>query len=124
MAAARLLVDVHTHVYLPRYASLLRTRTSVPRILSATTPEGRTEERLVILDDEPSGGRPVGAQYWDREEKLKFMDRHGIDISVVRCVFYVFMHTSVTQGSCNTTVPPTHGLIFSLQPRPINWLWS
>jgi len=23
-------------------------------------------------------------QYWDRDEKLKFMDRHGIDISFVR----------------------------------------
>ncbi|TFK43697.1 hypothetical protein BDQ12DRAFT_643320 [Crucibulum laeve] len=82
-AAGRLLVDIHTHVYLPRYASLLRKRTSVPLIRSATTREGTTEERLLILDHEPSGGRPVGAQYWDREEKLKFMDRHGIDVSVV-----------------------------------------
>jgi len=85
MASAKLLVDVHTHVYLPQYASLLRARTEVPRILSSTR-EGKAEERLLILDNEPSGGRPVGAQYWDREEKLRFMDRHGIDISVVRCV--------------------------------------
>ena len=26
----------------------------------------------------------VYRQYWDKEEKLKFMDRHGIDISFVR----------------------------------------
>ncbi|KAG8860108.1 hypothetical protein FRB96_004131 [Tulasnella sp. 330] len=45
--------------------------------------KGQQEERLVILDDEPSGGRPVGPQYWDRGEKLTFMDKHGIDISVV-----------------------------------------
>lgn len=83
MAAARLLVDVHTHVYLPRYVSMLRSRTSVPRILSA---EGQTGERLLILDHEPSGGRPVGSQYWDQAEKLKFMDRHGINVSVVRSV--------------------------------------
>ncbi|KAF9464359.1 hypothetical protein BDZ94DRAFT_1216363 [Collybia nuda] len=83
MASRKLLVDIHTHVYLPRYASLLRTRTSVPFIRSSTTRDGKSEERLLILDHEPSGGRPVGPQYWDREEKLKFMDRHGIDVSVV-----------------------------------------
>ncbi|TFK92829.1 amidohydrolase 2 [Polyporus arcularius HHB13444] len=84
MSAQRLLVDIHTHVYLPRYAAFLRSRTSVPRIFTRTSPEsGKPEERLLILDDEPSGGRPIGAQYWDRDEKLKFMDRHAIDVSVV-----------------------------------------
>lgn len=81
--ASKLLVDIHTHVYLPRYASLLRSRTSVPFIRS-TIRDGKSDDRLLILDHEPSGGRPVGPQYWDREEKLKFMDRHGIDVSVVR----------------------------------------
>jgi len=80
---SRLLIDVHNHLYLPRYASLLRSRQVAPRILSRTTPQGGTEERLLILDDEPSGGRPVGPRYWDREVKLKFMDQHGIDISIV-----------------------------------------
>ncbi|KAG9032235.1 hypothetical protein FRB95_001714 [Tulasnella sp. JGI-2019a] len=83
MAARSILVDVHSHVYLPRYATYLRSRTSVPRILTRTTPQGQKEDRLIILDDEPSGGRPVGPQYWDRGEKLKFMDKHGINISVV-----------------------------------------
>ncbi|KIY49402.1 amidohydrolase 2 [Fistulina hepatica ATCC 64428] len=80
--AARLLVDVHTHVYLPRYASMLRSRTSVPRILTLQI-QGKDEDRLIILDHEPSDGRPVGAQYWDRTEKLNFMNKHGIDISIV-----------------------------------------
>lgn len=63
MSAQRLLVDIHTHVYLPRYAAFLRSRTSVPRIFTRTSPEsGKPEERLLILDDEPSGGRPIGAQ--------------------------------------------------------------
>ncbi|KZT29337.1 amidohydrolase 2 [Neolentinus lepideus HHB14362 ss-1] len=84
MAARKLLIDVHTHVYLPRYASVLRSRPTAPRILSRPTPNGSgTEERLVILENEPSGGRPVGPQYWDRDEKLSFMDKHGIDISIV-----------------------------------------
>ena len=63
MATPRLLVDVHTHVYLPRYASVLRSRTVAPRILTRSSgPEGKPEERLLILENEPSGGRPVGAQ--------------------------------------------------------------
>jgi len=65
--ASKLLVDIHTHVYLPRYATLLRSRSSVPFIRTNTTPEGVTEDRLLILDHEPNGGRPVGPQYWDRE---------------------------------------------------------
>lgn len=100
---AKLLVDIHTHVYLPRYTALLRSRLSVPLIRSIINSEGVAEDRLLILDHEPSGGRPVGPQYWDREgtrllclepsfqqcllsnsEKLNFMDKHGIDISVVR----------------------------------------
>ena len=60
--ASRLLVDIHTHVYLPRYAAFLRSRAAVPRIFTRTSPEGRQEERLLILDDEPSSGRPIGAQ--------------------------------------------------------------
>lgn len=79
-AARPLLVDIHTHVYLPRYASILRSRTSAPRILTRKTPEGKDDDRLLILDNESEavGGRPVGGQYWDRGEKLGFMDRHGI----------------------------------------------
>ncbi|KAF7798334.1 hypothetical protein EIP86_009555 [Pleurotus ostreatoroseus] len=85
MASRKLLVDIHTHAYLPRYAAFLRARSTAPRIFTRPSADanGTPEERLLILDDEPSGGRPVGAQYWDREEKLKFMDRHGIDVSVV-----------------------------------------
>lgn len=55
------IVDVHTHVYLPRYAAELRARTSAPRILNWTNGT-KTEERLLILDGEPSGGRPIGPQ--------------------------------------------------------------
>jgi len=68
--ASRMLVDIHTHVYLPRYAAVLRSRSSVPFIRSSITPDGKTDERLLILDHEPSGGRPVGPQYWDREGSI------------------------------------------------------
>lgn len=75
-----LLVDIHTHVYLPRYANILRTRTQAPRILTRTGPDGKPDDRLLILDNESEavGGRPVGPQYWDRSEKLNFMNTHGI----------------------------------------------
>ena len=62
MSIHRLLVDVHTHVYLPRYTSLLRSRSAAPRIYTRNAPNGLVEDRLLILDDEPSGGRPVGPQ--------------------------------------------------------------
>lgn len=64
MSTRKLLVDVHTHVYLPRYASFLRGRAVAPRIFSRPVPDqpGVKEDRLVILDNEPSGGRPVGPQ--------------------------------------------------------------
>ncbi|KAG8834154.1 hypothetical protein FRC17_009414 [Serendipita sp. 399] len=78
MSLKQLLIDVHTHCYLPRYAAFLRQRAHVPKIFTRGN-----EERLLILDDEPSAGRPVGPQYWDRDEKLKFMDVHGIDVSIV-----------------------------------------
>ncbi|KAI6003700.1 amidohydrolase 2 [Pisolithus albus] len=74
-------VDVHTHVYFPRYAAELRARSSAPRILTREGADGKTEERLLILDGEPGSGRPVGPQYWDREEKLEFMKRHHIHVS-------------------------------------------
>lgn len=64
MSTRRLLVDVHTHVYLPRYASFLRARALPPRIFSRPAPDepGVEEDRLVILENEPAGGRPVGPQ--------------------------------------------------------------
>jgi len=88
-------VDIHTHIYLPRYCTLLRSRTSVPRILTSNR-DGKPDDRLLILDHEPSGGRPVGPHYWERDEKIKFMDRHGIDLSVVSTAnpWLDFLHPS------------------------------
>ena len=53
----QLLVDVHTHCYLPRYSAFLRQRNLAPRIFKSGD-----QERLLILDDEPAAGRPVGPQ--------------------------------------------------------------
>ncbi|KAF7731787.1 hypothetical protein EC973_008302 [Apophysomyces ossiformis] len=77
---------VHTHVYLDEYLEILRNRTTVPRILPPLEPG--QDERLLILPDEDKdestrNGRTIGAAFYDVREKLAFMDKHGIDISVV-----------------------------------------
>ena len=77
------LIDVHTHMYLPRYVSLLRERRQVPYIARRGP-----NERLIILPDEEadgsiSAGRPIGGEFYEVSRKLAFMDHHGIAISVV-----------------------------------------
>jgi len=78
------IVDIHTHIYPPSYISLLESRTSIPYIRSFPP---SPQKRLVILpaEDTPSTsrGRPIGPEYYDIGEKLKFMDKHGIDVSVI-----------------------------------------
>ncbi|GMF30975.1 unnamed protein product [Phytophthora lilii] len=81
-------VDLHTHVYLPRYMDILRARKDVPFVRP-----GLGGERLIILPAEQqqleqqsggiSGGRPIGGEYWDVDNKLRYMDRHGIRTSVL-----------------------------------------
>ncbi|KAI9846965.1 MAG: hypothetical protein M1837_003321 [Sclerophora amabilis] len=80
-------VDIHTHVYPPSYMNLLRSRTSVPYVRTFPPDTG---SRLIILPGEDSAsapstsrGRPIGPDYYDISRKLAFMDRHGIDISVI-----------------------------------------
>jgi aminocarboxymuconate-semialdehyde decarboxylase len=73
-------VDAHSHLYPPAYIDLLRKRSEPPRI---TGEPGR--ERFVLFDHEQrsGGGRPIDSTYWDLDEKLAFMTRHGIDQSVI-----------------------------------------
>ncbi|THX04342.1 amidohydrolase 2 [Aureobasidium pullulans] len=80
-------VDVHTHIYPPAYVSLLRSRSAVPYMRTFPDNPG-AGERLVILPSEDAAnstarGRPIGPEYYEEEEKIKFMDQHNIDISVI-----------------------------------------
>nr|OQO27051.1 hypothetical protein B0A51_07392 [Rachicladosporium sp. CCFEE 5018] len=79
-------VDVHTHVYPPKYMDLLRSRTAVPYVRSFPD-NPAAGDRLVILPAEDtestSRGRPIGSEYFDIKQKVAFMDQHGIDISVI-----------------------------------------
>ncbi|KAG1695282.1 hypothetical protein DVH05_020661 [Phytophthora capsici] len=88
-------IDLHTHVYLPRYMDILRGRKDVPFVRP-----GIGGERLIILPAEQeqleeqqnsmtshsasiSAGRPIGGEYWDVNSKIRYMDRHGIRTSVL-----------------------------------------
>ena len=76
-------VDVHTHIYLPTYVEMLRTRKAVPRVV-----DRNGQSRLLILpgkdeEDSPDAGRPFGREYFDIAGKIRFMDNHGIALSVL-----------------------------------------
>lgn len=78
-------VDVHTHMYPPLLMEVLRSRQTVPYV---RTFDPQIGERLLILPTEENStstakGRPIGAAYYDIKDKIAFMDRHNIDISVL-----------------------------------------
>lgn len=80
-------VDIHTHLYPPAFVSLLERRSCLPLIRRVP---GSDILRLVILpgEDDPSKpieqrGRPVGPDYWDIDQKINFMNKHGIDMSII-----------------------------------------
>lgn len=88
-------VDVHTHMYLPKYMDILLKRTTVPRVIEA---EG--VNRLVILPGEDAEsttaiGRPIGREYYDVQAKLKYMDVHGIQKSVISLANPWFVYVTV-----------------------------
>jgi predicted TIM-barrel fold metal-dependent hydrolase len=90
-------VDTHTHMYPPAYVELLKSRSTIPLVRSFA---GSNDPRLILLQAEvpsleevSSGsddgaslnppGRPLTRHYSSLDQKLHFMDTHGIDISVI-----------------------------------------
>lgn len=56
-----------------RYMDILKKRTDIPRVIELS----RNDFRLVILPGEDKEettniGRPIGAEYWDVQEKLRW----------------------------------------------------
>lgn len=68
--------DVHSHIYPDAYLKHMRGRTAEPCVR-----EVNGQPAFVIFPGE--SGRPMDASYWDIDEKLKFMDRVGIDRTVL-----------------------------------------
>jgi len=76
-------IDVHTHMYTPKYMKILKSRTEIPKVLTING-----EDRLVILPGEEHEktthvGRPIGKEYWSVESKLQYMKNHQITTSVI-----------------------------------------
>jgi aminocarboxymuconate-semialdehyde decarboxylase len=74
-------VDAHSHLYPRSYLELLKTRDSIPRVA-----EHEGAEHFVIFEreaDRPDGGRKLDETFWAVDAKLAYMDRVGIDRSVV-----------------------------------------
>ncbi|KYK60038.1 uracil-5-carboxylate decarboxylase [Drechmeria coniospora] len=93
MVPKNFVVDVHTHMYPPSYIKILETRSTIPIVRSFPH---SSERRLILLESEveslekalkdPSTrppGRPLSSQYTSLDQKIRFMDVHKIDISVI-----------------------------------------
>ncbi len=79
--AAAAVVDAHSHLYPRSYLDLLKTRADIPRVA-----EHDGDEYFVIFRDEQAragGGRRLDETFWDVSAKLAFMDRVGIERTVV-----------------------------------------
>jgi aminocarboxymuconate-semialdehyde decarboxylase len=75
------LVDFHSHVYPRLMIEQYKKREQMPRIAGETG-----DERFIIFPVEqnsPERGRPVPSRHWDLDQKIAFMDAHGISHSVV-----------------------------------------
>lgn len=76
------LVDVHSHSYPRWYIEMLKERSEIPRVSGSGG-----DERFVIFPEEEvptaDGGRPMTDDYWSVDAKLSFMQRHGIDVTVL-----------------------------------------
>jgi aminocarboxymuconate-semialdehyde decarboxylase len=74
-------IDAHSHLYPRSYLELLKTRTEIPRI-----GDHNGAEHFVIFRGEeavPGGGRRLNESFWNVEAKVDYMDRVGIDQTVV-----------------------------------------
>lgn len=78
-------VDIHSHLYPPAYIELLKSRDEIPYVKNfppsdipclCNRPHGKVQPGVLP-------GRPLVSHYYEVSEKIKFMDTHGIDISVL-----------------------------------------
>ena len=87
------IVDVHTHMYPESYMRILAARDTIP--LVRTFPQA-PESRLILLPAELADlkkaendatakppGRPMSSHFVSVEQKIHFMDTHGINMSVI-----------------------------------------
>lgn len=110
--APKVVVDIHTHMYPPTYIKMLESRDEIPMIRSFTTSE---DPRLILLSAELQSlqdaatsskppGRPLTKHYASLEQKIHFMDTHGIGISVISLAnpWLDFVESSVAEKTAET----------------------
>ena len=75
------IVDVHSHFYPRWYLDLLEARPTIPRV----SREDGIERFVIFPEEEAPGhaGRVISEDYWSLEAKLSFMDRFGIDQTIL-----------------------------------------
>lgn len=106
------IVDVHTHVYLPRYMEMLRARSTEPFVFRTD----QKKERLVILPGEHASsatqaGRPIGYK--------SFITK--LDQSTTTLTKNSFSWI-ITQSTFLYSLLQTLGWTFFPKPNPKNWL--
>ncbi|KAH7069460.1 hypothetical protein FB567DRAFT_224438 [Paraphoma chrysanthemicola] len=74
MATKTPVVDIHSHIFSNTWIYLLQSRTTPPYI-------DPTANTLVNRPGVP--GKPLLANLYDVATKIKFMDQHGIDVSIL-----------------------------------------
>lgn len=76
------MIDIHSHIYPLSYLEFLEKRDKAPRVLSI---DGRREFIIFPAEDGPDGdgGREMGAEFWEIDEKTAFMDAFGIDRTIL-----------------------------------------
>jgi len=77
----RTVIDIHSHFYPRWYLDLLEARPSIPRVSRA----GGVERFVIFPEEEAPGhaGRVISEDYWSLEAKIDYMDRFGIDQTIL-----------------------------------------
>jgi aminocarboxymuconate-semialdehyde decarboxylase len=75
------IIDVHSHFYPRWYIDLLRSRTALPKV----TEDADGEKFVIFAEEEQSqeGGRLISDEYWSLDAKISFMERFGIDQTIL-----------------------------------------
>lgn len=72
------LVDLHTHWFSPGAVEHLSKRSKTPRFLKDAQGQWLIERTAALAGIAPSGGFPLGPQWFDIDLRLRHLDEHGV----------------------------------------------
>ncbi len=143
MAVQHQIVDIHTHMYPPKYIDILAARDTIP--LVRTFPSS-PDPRLILLEAElpaleraladpaaPLPGRPLTKAFTSISQKLAFMATHGITTSVLSLAnpWLDFLPSSTAgplatqintsfENLCASTPPGTNQTLYFFASLPLS----